>query len=89
MEDILEEERLEVEIGLIVHRIFEYRRRFQELLSRYCVQTPEEIKQKIASKELNGHPAYEDYLDAISYYLEISTYLEQLEEKVKDIRGLG
>ncbi len=56
----------------------------RETLERYAVSTPEEIKSRIASGTLPGHPAYEDYLDAVAYSIEIKAVGEALQRKVHE-----
>lgn len=56
----------------------------REILDRYGVAVPEEIKGKISKGALPGHPAYEDYLDAVAYSLEIKAVGETLRRKIHE-----
>ena len=78
---------LEVEVNSLVHVILEDRERLTEILSRYGVKRPEEIKVKIAKGELRAHPAFEDYLSALAYRIDMEDMLRKLEEKLNELRG--
>ncbi len=56
----------------------------REILERYGVATAEEIKGKISKGTLPGHPAYEDYLDAVAYSIEINAAGEALQKKIHE-----
>ncbi len=59
----------------------------REILERYDVANPEEIKGKISKGTLSGHPAYEDYLDAVAYSIDIKAVGEALQKKIHEFVG--
>jgi len=87
MEALLEE-KLEIELISLVHRLMGYRVGLREILDRYQVQRPEEIRKMIEEGKTESHPAYEDYLDAIAYRMEIQSILEALERHLEVVRSL-
>jgi hypothetical protein len=89
MRTIIDPQRLEIEMSLQIHRIVDYKRRIREILDRYQIAEPEEIKRKIEKGLIEAHPAYEDYLDAVSYRMEINDLLERLEKHLIDLKELG
>jgi len=76
-------------MSLQIHRIVDYKRRIREILDRYQVAEPEDIKRKIESGLIEAHPAYEDYLDAVSYRLEINHLLQKLEKQLAKLKEPG
>jgi len=82
----LPEAQLEVEFNALVHIVVRNRERLNEILSRYGVAKPEDIKAKIASGELKAHPAFEDYLSALAYQIDTEDMLKKLEEKMNELR---
>ncbi|MFQ6065098.1 MAG: hypothetical protein ACE5L6_06450 [Candidatus Bathyarchaeia archaeon] len=81
------EAKLEIEVYALVHAILESRERLTEILSRYGIAQPEEIKAKIAKGDLKAHPAFEDYLSALAYQIDMQDMLKKLEEKLNELRG--
>jgi hypothetical protein len=81
------EAKLEIEVNALVHNILESRERLTEILSRYGATKPDEIKTKIAKGELKSHPAFEDYLSALAYQIDIDDMLKKLEEKLNELKG--
>jgi len=81
------EAKLEIEVNALVHHILENRERLTEILSRYGVTKPVDIKTKIAKGELESHPAFEDYLSALAYQIDIDDMLKKLEEKLNELKG--
>ena len=45
----------------------EQKRKLEKLLKKYGVEKPEEIEEKIRRGLLPEHPAYEDFLSALTY----------------------
>jgi len=80
------EAQLEVELNALVHIIVRNRERLNEILNRYGVAKPEDIKAGIASGELKAHPAFEDYLSALAYQIDTKDMLERLEGKMEELR---
>jgi len=81
------EAKLEIEVNALVHNILESRERLTEILSRYGVAKPEDIKVKIAKDELKAHPAFEDYLSALGYQIDMDGMLKKLQEKLNELKG--
>ena len=50
----------------------EQKRKLEKLLKKYGVEKPEEIEEKIRRGLLPEHPAYEDFLSALTYLKNIS-----------------
>jgi uncharacterized protein (DUF1697 family) len=80
------EAQLEVEFNALVHIIVRNRERLNEILNRYEVANPENIKAKIASGELKAHPAFEDYLSALTYQIDTEDMLKKLQNKINELR---
>lgn len=74
----------EAEIVSLLNLLAVSKQSLRDILERYGVSTPEEIKGKIAKGTLPGHPAYEDYLDAVAYSLDIKAVGETLRRKVHE-----
>jgi len=53
-----------------------------EILSRYQVTSPEEIKKRIEKGEIHDHPAWEDYI-------ELTNLIEELQRTENAIRSLA
>ena len=84
--DRLPEARLEAEFNDLVHIVVENRERLNEILNRYGVAKPEDIKAKIASGKLKAHPSFEDYLSALAYQIDAKDTMKKLEEKMNKLR---
>ena len=56
----------EIESFILLKEIFDQKRQFEIILQKYEVQTPDEIESKIETGEIEEHPAYEDYLSALT-----------------------
>ena len=56
----------------------------RQILEQYGVTVPEEIKERISRGVLPGHPAYEDYLDAVAHSLEVKAVGEALRQKIHE-----
>jgi len=88
--DILfsEETKLETEVALLLHRLMGFRSHLKEILKEYNVSNLEEIRGLIEKGEIEEHPAYEDYLDGITYKIEIQTLANELENRFQAIRSI-
>lgn len=82
----LPEASLEAEFNDLVHRVVENRERMNEIVNRYGVAKPEDIKAKIACGKLKAHPAFEEYLSALAYQIDAKDMLKKLEEKMNKLR---
>jgi (p)ppGpp synthase/HD superfamily hydrolase len=80
------EARLEVEFNALVHMVVSNRERLKEILNRYGVAKPEDIKARIASGELKAHPAFEDYLSALALQIDTEDMLKMLQKKINELR---
>ena len=56
----------------------------REILERYRVGSPGEIKDRISKGAIPGHPAYEDYLDAVAYTIDVKAAGEAIRKKVNE-----
>ncbi len=56
----------------------------REILERYRVGSPLEIKERISKGSIPGHPAYEDYLDAIAYSSDVKATGDALRKKLDE-----
>ncbi len=70
-------EGIETETFLILSKISEQKELLKGILEKYNVANPEAIEKMIERGEIKEHPAYEDYLSALSY-----------EENIKDLKKL-
>jgi len=80
------EARLEVEFNALVHIVVRNRERLNEILNRYGVAKPEDIKARIASGKLKAHPAFEDYLSTLAYQIDTEDMLKMLQKKINELR---
>lgn len=87
--DVIEAEELEIEMSRYVHRVLDFKRHLAEILNRYNVAEPEDIKRMISQQKIEAHPAYEDYLDAISYQELIKEAIRHLEDCIEKIKGIS
>jgi len=60
-----------------------------EILKKYNVSKPEEIKAMIEKEEVGEHPAYEDYLDSVAYKMEIETLIKEIEARLHSIGSIS
>jgi hypothetical protein len=56
----------------------------REILERYRVGSPLEIKERISKGAIPGHPAYEDYLDAVAYSIDVKAASVSIRKKVHE-----
>jgi hypothetical protein len=66
---------VETETFLILSKISEEKELLKTTLEKYNVKYPEEIEKMIEQGKIDEHPAYEDYLSALSY-----------EQNIKDLK---
>lgn len=81
----LDEEKQEMELNLRIHQLMSYKTNLKEILKRYRVKKPEEIKKMIALGKAEEHPSYEDYLDACGYEELIKELKTQLGNSLRKI----
>lgn len=86
MKTFAEIERLEGETNLLIHNLAHYKLVVKQILERYNVANPSEIEEKIKTGEIDEHPAYEDYLDALSYQMEIDDLWEEIQTQLKHFK---
>lgn len=70
---------------ITVGELIEQKRKLKELLEKYGVEKTKEIEEKIRNRMLPEHPAYEDYLSALSYEKNISELKAQSRKMIEEI----
>jgi len=68
---------LETQSFLILSKISEQKEFLKAILYKYAAKKPEDIEKMIESNKIKEHPAYEDFLSAISY-----------EQNIKDLKKM-
>ena len=68
---------VETETFLTLSKMSEQKESLKNILKKYNAKSPEDIEIMIEQGKVGEHPAYEDYLSAISY-----------EQNVKDLKNL-
>ncbi|MGB8217090.1 MAG: hypothetical protein WCE94_07295 [Candidatus Methanoperedens sp.] len=68
---------VETETFLILSKISEEKDFLKKILEKYNAKNPEAIEKMIEQGKIDEHPAYEDYLSALSY-----------EQNIKDLKKL-
>ena len=58
---------IETETYVIFSKISEYSNCLNDILKAYDAKSPENLEKMIELGEIEAHPAYEDYLSALSY----------------------
>ncbi len=76
---------IETETFLILSKISEQKEFLKGILEKYNVANPEAIEKMIEKGEIEEHPAYEDYLSALSYEQNIKDLKKLLDDLVKRI----
>lgn len=76
---------IETETLLILSKISEQKEFLENILKKYNVKSPEAIEKMIEQGKIEEHPAYEDYLSALSYEQNIKELKEVLDSLVKRI----
>jgi len=76
---------LETETFLILSQISEQKEFLKNILNKYKTKNPAAIEKMIEKGEIEEHPAYEDYLSAISFEQNIKDLKNLLDDLVKRI----
>lgn len=75
----------ETETLLILSKLSEQKEFLKNILKKYSAKRPEDIEKMIERGEIEEHPAYEDYLSALSYEQNIKEVKKMLDNIVKRI----
>jgi len=76
---------VETETFLAILKMSEQKGFLQNTLKKYNAKSPEDIEIMIEQSEIGEHPAYEDYLSALSYEQNINDLENLLYDLVKRI----
>ena len=76
---------VETETFLILSKISEQKEILNNILKKYNAKNPEAIERMIEQGKIEEHPAYEDYLSALSYEQNIKDLKNLLDDLVKRI----
>ena len=76
---------VETETFLILSKISEQKELLKSILKKYTANNPEAIENMIEQGKIDEHPAYEDYLSALSYEQNIKDLKKTLDNLVKRI----
>ncbi len=76
---------VETETFLILSKISEQKEFLKNILYKYNAKNPEAIERMIEQGKIEEHPAYEDYLSALSYEQNIKDLKNLLDDLVKRI----
>ncbi|MFU8767369.1 MAG: hypothetical protein ACNA7I_06875 [Candidatus Methanoperedens sp.] len=76
---------VETETFLILSKISEEKELLKTTLEKYNAKYPEAIEKMIEQGKIDEHPAYEDYLSALSYEQNIKDLKRLLDNLVKRI----
>ena len=76
---------VETETFLILSKISEEKEFLKNILEKYNTKNPEAIERMIEQGKIEEHPAYEDYLSALSYDQNIKDFKKLLDDLVKRI----
>ena len=76
---------VETETFLTLSKMSEQKESLQNILKKYNTKSPEDIEIMIEQGEIGEHPAYEDYLSALSYEQNIKDLKILLNDLVKRI----
>lgn len=76
---------VETETFLILSKISVEKEFLKSILQKYNAKNPETIEKMIEQGEIEEHPAYEDYLSALSYEQNIKDLKKLLDNLVKRI----
>jgi hypothetical protein len=79
--------RREAEIVSLLNLLAISKQGLREILEWYRVGSPLEIKERISKGAIPGHPAYEDYLDAIAYSSDVRATGDALRRKLDEFLG--
>lgn len=70
---------------ITINELIEQKRKLKEILSKYGVEKPGEIEEKIKKGEVPEHPSYEDYLSALAYEGNILELKKQSRKMIEEI----
>lgn len=76
---------VETETFLTLSKMSEQKESLQNILKKYNAKRPEDIEIMIEQSKMGEHPAYEDYLSALSYEQNIKDLKNLLDDLVKRI----
>ncbi|MCZ7402899.1 MAG: hypothetical protein O8C61_11820 [Candidatus Methanoperedens sp.] len=76
---------VETETFLLLSKISEEKDLLKTTLNKYNAKNPEAIEKMIEHGKIDEHPAYEDYLSALSYEQNIKDLKKILDDLVKRI----
>lgn len=76
---------VETETFLLLSKISEQKEFFKNILKKYNAKSPEDIEKMIEQGKIDEHPAYEDYLSALSYEQNVKDLKKMLDNLVKRI----
>lgn len=76
---------VETETFLILSKISEEKEFLRNILQKYNAKNPEMIEEMIEQGKIEEHPAYEDFLSALSYEQNIKDLKRLLDDLVKRI----
>jgi hypothetical protein len=76
---------LETETFLILSKISEEKEFLKITLEKYKAKNPETIEKLIEQGKIDEHPAYEDFLSALSYQQNIKELRKLLDNLIKRI----
>ena len=82
----VEIEKLEAQTNLLVHQLAHYKLVLRQILQQYNVDNPSGIEEKIKIGKIDEHPAYEDYLDALSYQMEIEDLWQEIQTQLSHFK---
>ena len=76
---------IETETFLILSKISEQKDLLKNILIKHNAKNPDAVEKMIRQGEIEEHPAYEDYLSALSYEQNIKDLKKLLDNLVKRI----
>ena len=76
---------VETETFLMLSKMSEQKESLKNILKKYNAKSPEDIEIMIEQGEVREHPAYEDYLSALSYEQNVRDLKNLLDDLIKRI----
>ncbi len=73
-----------IEPLIIIKDLADHKEQLQIILDKYKVDNPEQIEAKIREGKIPEHPAYEDYLSALSFQNSIEEMKQLAKRLIKD-----
>ena len=73
--------KVQVQAVSLIHDYQFNKEKLKSILTKYGVKAADEIEKKIRQGEIQKHPSYEDYLEALSHQ-------ENMKEAIKEIRKI-